>query len=56
MTSRHHRNQSGAGAAAQLPYRIVLDIDDDIMALAQKRHMDSRMLPSLWKGVGVSDR
>ena len=45
-----YRNKSG-----QMPYRIVLDMDDDIVALVQKKHTDSRMLPSLWKAVGVSD-
>ena len=37
-----------------MPFRIVLDMDDDIVALVQKNHTESRMLPTLWKAVGVS--
>jgi len=44
-----NRNKS----AAQMPFRIVLDMDDDIVALVQKNHTESRMLPTLWKAVGV---
>jgi len=39
--------------SAQMPLRIVLDMDDDIVALVTKKHTESRMLPSLWKAVGV---
>ena len=38
-----------------MPYRIVLDMDDDVVALVTKKHTESRMLPSLWKAVSVSE-
>ena len=37
-----------------MPMRIVLDMDDDIVALVTRKHTESRMLPSLWKAVSVS--
>ena len=37
-----------------MPMRIVLDMDDDIVALVTRKHTESRMLPSLWKAVRVS--
>merc|ERR1711992_78701 len=45
---RGYRNK-----AAQMPMRIVLDMDDDIVALVTRKHTESRMLPSLWKAVSV---
>ena len=38
-----------------MPMRIVLDMDDDIVALVTRKHTESRMLPSLWKAVSVSN-